>query len=498
MSRLRRAALAAALAGTAAVAAKLSGISVRVSHPPQDGAATTTRGHLGLVRAHPGLRDLNAALAGSSSGRDALFLDAAHALAAGALRAPTFTGRYLREYAKKLAAAESTVVYRVEMGLALVHARDGRFDQALADVARLVADRPGDPHLRITSAALRLLHGRMGTPAEWLNGLPEDAGWRVAFEVVFAMPGSSPLYTQGAADRVVMLLAAMLAEAVLVKNFEQGEWSVADKLAISLLLTALRLFVSKYSRFPYFTRPKSTPPPPSSGGREIKPVNLQPVFLVECSQAMLASLLRARPLCGERLQEARATAERALADAEAEGDDLAAVDVNLLLAFLAARDGDFDDALRRYKAAVQKDPSDSRPYELAAALCAINGDAAESEAWRRDGKQHGRATVAVAVAELELPALLDELVVAAALGSGILTTLDLERGGRRRLVLVAAWREVDARLAAAVLDDDLTLPERVQLRLLRRLLRGETQLLLDTASHGLMKNSTQLGTRWTS
>lgn len=194
---------------------------------------------------------------------------------------------------------------------------------------------------------------------------------------------------------------------------------------------------------------------------------------------------------GERLREARATAERALADAEAEGDDLAAVDVNLLLAFLAARDGDFDDALRRYKAAVQKDPSDSRPYELAAALCAINGDAAESEAWRRDGKQHGRATVAVAVAELELPALLDELVVAAALGSGILTTLDLERGGQRRLVLVAAWREVDARLAAAVLDDDLTLPERVQLRLLRRLLRGETQLLLDTASHGLMKNSTR-------
>uniref|UniRef100_I1NNR7 rRNA N-glycosidase n=1 Tax=Oryza glaberrima TaxID=4538 RepID=I1NNR7_ORYGL len=331
MSRLRRAALAAALAGTAAVAAKPSGISVRVSHPPQDGAATTTRGHLGLVRAHPGLQDLNAALAGSSSGRDALFLDAAHALAAGALRAPTFTGRYLREFAKKLAAAESTVVYRVEMGLALVHARDGRFDQALADVARLVADRPGDPHLRITSAALRLLHGRMGTPAEWLNGLPEDAGWRVAFEVVFAMPGSSPLYTQGAADRVVMLLAAKLAEAVLVKNFEQGEWSVADKLAISLLLTALRLFVSKYSRFPYFTRPKSTPPPPSSGCREIKPVNLQPVFLVECSQAMLASLLRARPLCGERLREARATAERALADAEAEGDDLAAVDVNLLL-----------------------------------------------------------------------------------------------------------------------------------------------------------------------
>ncbi|EAY91761.1 hypothetical protein OsI_13404 [Oryza sativa Indica Group] len=39
---------------------------------------------------------------------------------------------------------------------------------------------------------------------------------------------------------------------------------------------------------------------------------------------------------GERLREARATAERALAAAEAEGDDPAAVDVNLILAFLAA------------------------------------------------------------------------------------------------------------------------------------------------------------------
>uniref|UniRef100_A0A0E0QNR4 Uncharacterized protein n=2 Tax=Oryza TaxID=4527 RepID=A0A0E0QNR4_ORYRU len=159
----------------------------------------------------------------------------------------------------------------------------------------------------------------------------------------------------------------------------------------------------------------SMPPPP--------PPYQQLVIPVECSQAMLASLLRARPLCGERLREARATAEHALADAKAEGDDLAAVDVNLVLTFLAARDGDLDDALRRYKAAVQKDPSDSRPYEL---------------------------------------------VVAAALGSGTLTTLGLERGGRGRLVLVAPWREVDARLTAAVLDDDLdlTLPERVQLRLL--------------------------------
>uniref|UniRef100_A0A0E0DYM6 Uncharacterized protein n=1 Tax=Oryza meridionalis TaxID=40149 RepID=A0A0E0DYM6_9ORYZ len=302
-----------------------------------------------------------------------------------------------------------------------VHGRLGRAGSSWHSYTLGTADStkrsliPGDPNPRITAAELCFLHGRNGTATEWLNSLPKDAdGWRLAFEIVFAMPGSSPPSTQGAVDRMVMIIATKFAEAVLVMNFEEGEWPVVDKLAISLLLTTLRRFVSKYCRFPY-ERFRSMPPPP--------PPYQQLVIPVECSQAMLASLLRARLLCGERLREARATTEHALADAEAEGDDLAAVDVNLVLTFLAARDGNLDDALRRYKAAVQKDPSDSRLYEL---------------------------------------------VVAAALGSGTLTTLRLERGGRGRLVLVAAWREMDARLAAAVLDDDLdlTLPERVQLRLL--------------------------------
>uniref|UniRef100_A0A0E0JJR5 Uncharacterized protein n=1 Tax=Oryza punctata TaxID=4537 RepID=A0A0E0JJR5_ORYPU len=412
-------------AGTAAVSAKLCGISVLFSIPrPEAGATAPTRGHLGLIRAHPGLRDLNAALAGSSS-RDAFFLDAAHALAACALRTPTMTGRVLRGFTgqpKNLAAAanlDTGGIYGLE--LALLQARDGRFDEALA-----------------------------GTGTEWLKSLPKLAdglALEFAFEMVFAMPGSSPPSTQGAVDKM---------------NFDRGGWSMIDRFNVSLLLAALRCFASKYARFPCERYTRSTPPPPPpSGGRAMRSVNLYSMLLVECSQAMLASLLRARPLCGERLREARATAERALADVEAEGDDLAAVDVNLLLAFLAARDGDFDDALRRYKAAVQKDPSDSRPYELAAMLCFVTGQVAESEAWRRDG----RAALPVA-----------ELVVAAALGDGTLTALGLGRGGQGRLVLVAAWREVDARLATAVQDDDLTLSERVQLRLLRRLLRQDAAI----------------------
>ena len=46
-----------------------------------------------------------------------------------------------------------------------------------------------------------------------------------------------------------MIVATKFAEAVLVMNFEEGVWPVMDKLAISLLLTVLRRFVSKYCRF---------------------------------------------------------------------------------------------------------------------------------------------------------------------------------------------------------------------------------------------------------
>uniref|UniRef100_A0A0D3EPQ2 Uncharacterized protein n=1 Tax=Oryza barthii TaxID=65489 RepID=A0A0D3EPQ2_9ORYZ len=131
---LRRAALTTAMAGAAATLAlskaEQCGVSVRLSRPsPHHGADDATRrGHLGLVRAHPGLRDLNAALTTTTtSGGSAdasFFLDAAHALAASALRVPTITGGAIRlmvsdRIPKKLAAAEE-----VDAGLAAA-LRDG-------------------------------------------------------------------------------------------------------------------------------------------------------------------------------------------------------------------------------------------------------------------------------------------------------------------------------------------------------------------------------------
>jgi hypothetical protein len=153
---LRRAALTTAMAGAAATLAlskaEQCGVSVRLSRPsPHRGADDATRcGHLGLVRAHPGLRDLNAALTTTTtSGGSAdasFFLDAAHALAASALRVPTITGGAIRlmvsdRIPKKLAAAESKgdskAAVHLRLELATLHAREGRLDEALAAAVQL-------------------------------------------------------------------------------------------------------------------------------------------------------------------------------------------------------------------------------------------------------------------------------------------------------------------------------------------------------------------------
>uniref|UniRef100_A0A0D9V1Q0 Uncharacterized protein n=1 Tax=Leersia perrieri TaxID=77586 RepID=A0A0D9V1Q0_9ORYZ len=503
---LRRVALAAAVAGTVAVAlseAEQWGISGRISHrgPHPDADAAATRGHLGLIRAHPGLQDLNSALASS---RDAFFLDAAHALAASALRVQTVTSKQISRLhgpgglCKDIAAAESrgdeSAVVDFRLLQALIDAREGRFDEALAAAVRLIRDSPGDPRPRLFAAALCFLHGRSGTALEWLRSVPDKSAHSALFfdTVLYAMPGSSPRFVEEGGDGTVVILmhlATTLAEAVLLLKLEQenGRCSVLGKLEIAVLSRLLRLFLSKHftaaggSKAFRFKMPRSSTP--------INPSKLNRT-LVQCSQAILAPVLRARPLCGERLRVVRSIAERALLDAEAEtGDASAAVDVNLLLAFLAARDGHFNEAMRRYAAAAKRDPSDPRPYELADKLCFVIGQPANAwrDAWQRAKEKPGRATRGHHGDGDVLQPLLDELVIAAALGNGGLADRDPNRGH----VLVAAWREVDAGLAAALRDRDLTLPERVQLRGLRYILRAKIQPLLDNATQHEPENSNQ-------
>ncbi|BAS72493.1 uncharacterized protein [Oryza sativa Japonica Group] len=502
---LRRAALTTAMAGAAATLAlskaEQCGVSVRLSRPsPHRGADDATRcGHLGLVRAHPGLRDLNAALTTTTtSGGSAdasFFLDAAHALAASALRVPTITGGAIRlmvsdRIPKKLAAAESKgdskAAVHLRLELATLHAREGRLDEALAAAVQLARDNPGDIRPRLAAAALCCLHGRSGTAFEWLKSVPESArrfktSDRFVTIVVYAMPGSSPQRVEEGVDGMVVDVAAAIAEDTLSMKLEEGEWSTLERLELAVLGRLLRRFVSKrfaaaaYPEFKSWTWTRPPPPPINATESQLNKA------LVLCSQAMLAPVLGARPLCGERLREVRA-----VADAEAEADASAAVvDVNLLLAFLAIRDGRFDEAMQRYRAAVARDPSDRRAYELAAALCSIAGHAAEErDAWLRGEERHcdrGRGATAGRGGGLQLQALLDEQVVAAALGlGGDRTARDPHRGR----VLAAAWREVDAGLAAALRDGDhLTMAERAQLRGLRCVLRAKMQPLLDTAAN---------------
>uniref|UniRef100_K3XQP5 Uncharacterized protein n=1 Tax=Setaria italica TaxID=4555 RepID=K3XQP5_SETIT len=181
------------------------------------------------------------------------------------------------------------------------------------------------------------------------------------------------------------------------------------------------------------------------------------VFTLEYLQVSLSVLLRTKPLSasGARTGEVLAQAERELARVEAEGDARAAADVNLLLlALLAARDGDFDEALGRYAQAVRADPSDLRPYMLAAKLCRLTG-------WRRRWRTllHDAAPD-----EAELRKLLDELAVAVALEHGAITAVAAPGSTQRGAVMLAAWREVDAGTATLLQGKELPLKQRLLIR----------------------------------
>nr|TKW14778.1 LOW QUALITY PROTEIN: hypothetical protein SEVIR_5G189300v2 [Setaria viridis] len=189
------------------------------------------------------------------------------------------------------------------------------------------------------------------------------------------------------------------------------------------------------------------------------------VFTLVYLQVSLSVLLRTKPLSasGARTGEVLAQAERELARVEAEGDARAAADVNLLLlALLAARDGDFDEALGRYAQAVRADPSDLRPYILAAKLCRLTG-------WRRrwrSGASHLRGALLhdAAPDEAELRKLLDELAVAVALEHGAITAVAAPGSTQRGAVMLAAWREVDAGTATLLQGKELPLKQRLLIR----------------------------------
>ncbi|CAL4956350.1 unnamed protein product [Urochloa decumbens] len=375
-------------------------------------------GYLGLVRARPGLEGLSAALT-----RETFLLDAAYASGAGVFRAPIHTaGLLLRSgpgsiVSQRAAVAESggdaerAAKYRLI--LALLDASDGRVEEALRAVTGLARERPADPEPRLAAGALCYLLGRAGDGEEWLESIPEALSQEAAV----------PSLTSGKGVGVAGVQAP------------RGCGLVGAR--------ELRHVRGGYAR----------------------DLRLSGIFYLELFRLALSVLLRTKPPSSSS-GEVLAEAERELARVEAEGDAGAAADVNLLL---AARGGDFDAALGRYAQAARADPSDLRPYMLAAKLCRLTGRVGELEEWRVRA-QHLRLLHEhdAAADEAELRKLLDELAVAVALGHGALTA----RGsGERGAVMLAAWREVDAGTVALLQSKELRLKQRLMIKALWLILK---------------------------
>lgn len=202
--------------------------------------------------------------------------------------------------------------------------------------------------------------------------------------------------------------------------------------------------------------------------------------LLESAQGLQAALLRAHPLSGAHLRDVRARAEQDLARADAEGgegDPAAAIDLRLLLALLAARDGRADEALQLYAEAARDSPFDPRPRVLAYYVCFLAERVDEAAQWKA---AYHRLVLEIINPDFpgyesyEITKLIRELVVAATLGG----VFNLSSPEGRGFVMYRAGGEVDSWLVAALQDKTLSTTERLQLRALRVYLHSKVQVLL--------------------
>jgi len=338
-------------------------------------AAPPAAGHVVLARARPGL--------GSLLTPEALLLDATHALGAAELRALPQTGRANRVLhdvvapadlakAEALGDASAAAVHRILIVLSDVE--DGRFDDALPALARLAAE---DHAARLCYAAVCDLIGRSDEGDRCLACFPEDQRprqqWPFRMGVVSAtLGGVQVAEVAGSEGRVASAAFQIIDDSVPEMSAFQIIIGAMLKRAASRDVAALKdddgigMFRAVFKAL--------------SGGGGPDP-NGAPFFLLKASQVLLSAVvLRAPPLSGERVGAKLRVAERHLARAVRKRDDPAAVaDLRLLAAFLAARDGSFDDALERYVEMERADPKDPRPHYLAHLVCRFNGRPEESD-----------------------------------------------------------------------------------------------------------------------
>ena len=267
MSRfLRPAALAAAAAGGIFSAVSWSPSSrLALSASPSSSPSTPVgpadaTGHIALVRAHPGLRELNAMLTPAS-----FLVDATQTLLVGALRIAPFCPGSLRLARDLLtaeilsaesesegpgdAAAEQAVLARMHM--ALLDARDGRLDDALDAMSRLAAEHSGNTLARLYAAALCHVLGHHQDGARWLRDAAVPNFSRLELKIpfvegiLFSTLGSAPRAVAGS-EELVLATTLGLVEMSMWSIFKHGDLS--ERLEVLALMSFLRGVVARKLR----------------------------------------------------------------------------------------------------------------------------------------------------------------------------------------------------------------------------------------------------------
>ncbi|KAF0919623.1 hypothetical protein E2562_030737 [Oryza meyeriana var. granulata] len=217
-------------------------------------AAPRATGHRALVRAHPGLRDLNALLTPGT-----FSVEATSTLLACGLRCvryhPTSLRRDIGDLSARLMSAKSEgdAATAAECGLylALYYARDGRLGDALAACAQVAADHPGYNAPGIYAAALCYMLGHPEEGRRWLADDGPDFS-RVYDRFLFmdavksAALGCTPHAVEGSSRKLVMFSTLGLAEVTLWSVFGDGD--LLERLQVLAFLAFLRPAVAKSLR----------------------------------------------------------------------------------------------------------------------------------------------------------------------------------------------------------------------------------------------------------
>ena len=231
------------------------------SSPSTPVGPTDATGHIALVRAHPGLRELNAMLTPAS-----FLVDATQTLLVGALRIAPFCPGSLRlardfttaeilsaesESEGPADAAAEQAVLQARMYMALLDARDGRLDDALDAMSRLAAEHSGNTLARLYAAALCHVLGRHQDGARWLRDAAMPNFSRLELKIpfvegiLFSTLGSAPRAVAGS-EELVLATTLGLVEMSMWSFFKPGDlW---ERLEVLALMAFLRGVVARKLR----------------------------------------------------------------------------------------------------------------------------------------------------------------------------------------------------------------------------------------------------------